>query len=130
MTPKEVKQKRNDERAPAAASAGASSGSVTLRSRRHGPAPSVAAASQARVGRAPPRRADDPHDDGDVEEDVGGEDRPDPALVASGSSGQERGRDDDRRQHERHEHERPHERAAGEAKRADRPGERQPDERA
>ena len=45
--PNEVKLKRNTT-APDAASAGVSSGSVTVRSRRHGPAPSVAATSHAR----------------------------------------------------------------------------------
>ena len=72
-----------------------------------------------------PRPADDARDDRDVEEDVGGEDRPEAPLVALRQQLQERGRDDDRRQHERHQHERPRERAAAEPKAPDHPREGQ-----
>ena len=51
---------------------------------------------------------------------------PEAALVAVGQHGQEGGRDDDRRQHERHEHERAGERAAAKPEPADRPREREP----
>ena len=81
MTPNEVKQKRKVS-AAAADRAGASWGSVTSRALRHGPAPSTAAASALRRVDRRPGPADDPRHDGDVEEDVRGEDRPDPSLVA------------------------------------------------
>ena len=76
-----MKQKRKVS-AAAAESAGASWGSVTSRS-----APQRAGAEHrrglgaARVDRRP-GAADDARHDGDVEEDVRGEDRPEPALVA------------------------------------------------
>ena len=124
-----MKQKRNVS-AEAAERAGASWGSVTSRARRSGPAPSTAAASALRGIDRRPGAADDARDDGDVEEDVRGEDRPEAPLVAVGEQRQERGRDDDGRQHEGDEHERPRERAAAEPEAPDRPGERQPgDER-
>ena len=52
ITPNEVKQKRNTI-APAAASDGASSGSVIVRNRRIGPAPSVEPTSQRRPSSVP-----------------------------------------------------------------------------
>ncbi len=125
MTPNEVKQKRNVS-AAAAERAGASCGSVTSRARRSGPAPSTAAASALdRIDRRP-RPSDDARHDGDVEEHVGGEDRPQAPLVAVREQFQEGGRDDDRRQDERHQHERPRERAAAEPEPTDRPREGQP----
>ena len=124
ITPNDVKQKRNVS-AEAAESAGASCGSVTSRTRRNGPAPRTAAASALRgsiVAQAPPTMR---VDDGDVEEDVRGEDRPQPALVAVREQRQERGRDDHRRQDEGDEHESPGQRAAPEAEPPDCPRERQ-----
>ena len=76
MTPNEVKQKRNVS-AAAAESAGASWGTVTSRARRERPG------SEHGGGLVPlrvdprPGAADDARHDGDVEEDVRGEDRPD-----------------------------------------------------
>ena len=125
MTPNEVKQKRNVSAAEAER-AGASCG------RRHLPGPPERARSEDGCGLGArgvdrrPRAPDDARDDGDVEEHVRGEDRPQPALVAVGQQLQERGGDDDRRQHERHQHERPRERAAAEPEPSDHPGEGQP----
>ncbi len=79
-----------------------------------------------RLGRpAEPRpvAADDPHDDGDVEERVGEEDRPDALVEPVREQRDERGRDDERRQHERDEDEREHELATSERKAADDPRE-------
>ena len=129
MTPNDVKQKRKTMRGGARHRRGEQGQRETR------VAPERACAERRRgvaeAGVQPrPERAHDAHDDGDVEEDVREEDRPDRALGRVREEGEERGRDDDRRQHERHQHERLDERAAAEGEARERPGERQPgDER-
>ena len=84
----------------AARIAGRSSGSVTSRNARHGDAPSVAAAASRSRREVVPHRADGAHDDGEVEDHVGQQDRPDAALPAVGQQGEHGGAHHDGRQHE------------------------------
>ena len=100
--------------------------------RHRQPQPALRARRSERRRRIPqppvehrPERADDPHDHGDVEEDVREQDRPDRPLDPVGEEGDERGRDDDRGEDERHEHECLDDRPAPEPKPRERPRERQ-----
>ena len=88
--------------AAAARIAGRSSGSVTSRNARHGDAPSVAAAASRSGGSWLPHGADGAHDDGEVEHDVGDDDRRRrPRSSACGSRARKAAPIDHRRQHER-----------------------------
>ena len=100
MTPNDVNVKTKTIDA-AARIAGRSSGSVISRNARHGDAPSVAAAASRSAGQVLPHRADGAHDDGQVEHDVGDEDRRHAALPAGRQEGEDGGAHHDGRQHER-----------------------------
>ena len=89
MTPNDVNVKTKTIDA-AARIAGRSSGSVTSRNARHGDAPSVAAAASRSGGRWLPQGADGAHDDGEVEQHVGDEDRRHAALERRPAAGRGR----------------------------------------
>ena len=145
-TPNDVKQNRNTMVADATI-AGRSSGNVRWRiaCQRRGP--------EGRCGivelwvDACCERADRAHDDGEVDPDVGDDDRGNRAMHLVGQQREERGADGDRREHERHGDQRQHGPPAGETEpsehvggdEADRHGqgrahrrlpEREPDDRA
>ena len=123
--------------AAAAAIAGRSAGSVTSRNARHRLAPSIRAASSWPGVEVRPEAADGAHDDRVVEEDVGEQDRPDGLVEARGpASGppgaeqrDERGADDDGRQHERDGDERAHDAPARELVAGEHVGARERDSR-
>ena len=93
-----------------------------------GEAPSVRAASSSRGSSCPHNVPDRADDHGQVEVDVGDEDRPDGLVERGREQGQEGGADDDRRQDERHRDQRQHHAAAGEPVAGQHVGRQQPDD--
>ena len=120
ITPNDVNVNRNTI-AAAATIAGRISGRVTRPERAPRPGAERGRGVLEVVRQLRPTGTDGAHDHGEVEHDVGGDDRPHAAIERVGEQRHERGADDDRRQHEHRRQRSGQQPPAGEGVARDRP---------